>query len=123
MRILALLVIVVFMAPDTLLAQSGWILWRKSTTIFEGGTAVQQIPIWAPQDGFDELVNCRGAAAGILKESVAALRASGAVASATVHPGERSATVSDSVSGKRIWELEFVCFPGGFDPRTSAARQ
>ena len=116
--------LLMFTASDALLADCGWILWRKSTTIFEGGVATQQIPVWAPQDGFDQLEACRGAGSGVLRALAEELRKLPGVSSASIHPGGRSATIADSPSSeKRVWELEFVCFPGGFDPRSPSARQ
>lgn len=124
MRVLTLFLALLFSAPDTTFAQCGWILWRKSTTILEGNVVTEQIPNWAPQEGFDQLAICNGAASGALKGTVSALRESHTVSSASVHPGERSATLADDSGGrKHVWELEFVCFPGGFDPRKPAGGQ
>jgi hypothetical protein len=118
MRIALAVATIISVLDSTAYAQCGWILWRKSTLVFEGRTIAQQTPEWAPQDGFDQLAACRGAATGSIKATIDVLREAKAVSSASVHPGDRSATISDTVGGeKRLWEVEFVCFPGGFDPR------
>ena len=120
MRALIALVIAGSLAPSVTAADCGWVLWKQTTksTIALDSKNVTTEPIyWQPVNGFDQLVTCqdaaRGAFAGLAK-GFTDLKGD-----VTTYPGEASGFVvlAPEKGHQTMLAVDFVCFPGVFDPR------
>jgi hypothetical protein len=107
--------------PTTVDAQCGWVLWKKMiiTTVVTTPRSSTTAPAdWDPMDGFDQLAACRGSAKGAFEGLTKGFRAD-SKADVVAYPGGTSGfvTLPPEKDRQAMWALDFVCFPGGFDPR------
>jgi len=114
--LVALIAGVLASAPPFAGAQSNasWILWEKYYT--KKGTT--ETTTWEPQDGFEQLADCRKAAQQLLQYSLDYMKSMGGKLLGPVQLDGRAAMFSVSESGvEKMFDIRYLCFPGPFDPR------
>jgi hypothetical protein len=112
----ALLAYVVGGAPSFAGAQSSsaWILWEKYYT--KKGTA--ETTTWEPQDGFEQLADCRKSAQQLLQFALDYMKSTGGKLLGPTQLDGRAAMFAVTESGvEKSYDIRYLCFPGTFDPR------
>ena len=103
-------------APSSSGAQtaSAWTLWEKNYTM-KGTTGTTT---WEPQDGFEQLNDCRMAGQQILRIALDYMKNNGAKLLGPVQLDGRAATfVTGDSANQNTVNIRYLCFPGSFDPR------
>ena len=117
--VLALLACEVGGAPSFAGAQSSsaWILWEKYYT--KKGTI--ETTTWEPQDGFEQLADCRKSAQQLLQFALDYMKSAGGklLGPTQLDPlAGRAAVFVVTESGiEKTYDIRYLCFPGTFDPR------
>lgn len=103
-------------------AAGAWVLWQKTieTRVTSGGSPTSET-IWDPRDGFDQLGLCRTAAQGSfsgLANGLTKNTPTGVTVDRLPRGSAGIITFAKDATGQAIvWSVDFLCFPGTFDPR------
>ena len=112
----AMIIGVLASSPSHVGAQStsAWILWEKYYT--KKGTA--ETTTWEPQDGFEQLGDCRKSAQQLLQFALDYMKSVGGKLLGPVQLDGRAAIFAVTESGvEKSYDIRYLCFPGTFDPR------
>ncbi len=116
----ACFIALLMLIPTAVDAQCGWVLWKKmivTEVVIAPHSSTTAPADWDPLDGYDQLATCRGEAKGAYEGMTKGFKADPKAEVVAFSATSGIVTLPPGKNQQSIWELEFVCFPGGFDPR------